>query len=306
MQFEAAPTSTGGMGGARSEPYARRSDEIQPRATLHSTSCYITKVNNSDARRPASVIAAPSSAFEAAAESHMQESRASEVVGALPARLVQLLGTPPLRPTLACCVRPSPCASRCPGLLSSALSRAGAFQPVEGTHLPADTCRVARKPEPPTLFWLTYRPTGVVVVESRGLLHARLMASLTGADQGLEFASGPQLDPESAGQVPANMIGRFLDDRDLQKLHQALLKKKPPAPSVRRRLPAPRRPPYAPTNSNHRPPGRSGLLPRHARRPGACLSHEPLQAAARVLSAERVDPAPPIVCDFDLCGNSMV
>jgi hypothetical protein len=36
-------------------------------------------------------------------------------------------------------VRPSPCASRGPGLLSSALSRAGAFQPVEGTHLLADT-----------------------------------------------------------------------------------------------------------------------------------------------------------------------
>jgi hypothetical protein len=78
----------------------------------------------------------------------------------------------------------------------------------------------------------------VVVVESRGLLHARLMASLSGTDQGLEFASGHQLDPESAGQIPANMIGRFLDDGDLQKLHRMLIKKKPPAPSVRRRTTA--------------------------------------------------------------------
>jgi hypothetical protein len=96
-----------------------------------------------------------------------------------------------------------------------------------------------KKPEPPTLFWLTYRypdhrAAGVVVIESYGLLHARLVASLAGADRGLEFASGHQLDPESAGQIPANMIGRFLDDGDLRNLHRMLVKKKPPAPSVRR------------------------------------------------------------------------
>jgi hypothetical protein len=102
---------------------------------------------------------------------------------------------------------------------------------------------MAKKPEPPTLFWLTYRhpdsrAAGAVVVESRGLLHARLMASLSGADRGLEFASGHQLGPESAGQVPADMIGRFLDDGDLLKLHRMLIKKKPPAPSVRRQTTA--------------------------------------------------------------------
>jgi hypothetical protein len=46
------------------------------------------------------------------------------------------------------------------------------------------------------------------------------MASLAGADQGLEFASGHLLDPEGAGQI----IGRFLDDGDLQKLHRTLIK----------------------------------------------------------------------------------
>jgi hypothetical protein len=99
--------------------------------------------------------------------------------------------------------------------------------------------RLSKKPEPRHLFWLTYRhpdgrPAGAVVIESRGLLHARLKASLAGADRGLQFASGIQLDKESAGQVPANMIGRFLDGADLRKLHAMLLKKKPPAPSVRR------------------------------------------------------------------------
>jgi hypothetical protein len=58
---------------------------------------------------------------------------------------------------------------------------------------------MAKKPEPPKLFWITYRHSdgraaGVVVIESNGLLHARLKASLAGADRELEFASGHQLD----------------------------------------------------------------------------------------------------------------
>jgi hypothetical protein len=98
------------------------------------------------------------------------------------------------------------------------------------------------------LFWLNYRyrhpngrPAGVVVIESAGLLHARLKAALAGADRELEFVSGHQLDEESARQIPANMMGRLLDDGDLRKLHQTLVKKKPPAPSARRRTTAKRR-----------------------------------------------------------------
>jgi hypothetical protein len=47
--------------------------------------------------------------------------------------------------------------------------------------------------------------------------------------------SGQRLDPENAGQIPANMVGRLLDDDDLRKLHRMLVKKKPPAPSMRRK-----------------------------------------------------------------------
>jgi hypothetical protein len=81
----------------------------------------------------------------------------------------------------------------------------------------------------------------VVVIESADLLHARLKASLAGADRELEFASGHQLDPISAELIPVNMIGRFLDDGDLRKLQRMLIKKKPPALSVRRRTTAKRR-----------------------------------------------------------------
>jgi hypothetical protein len=69
----------------------------------------------------------------------------------------------------------------------------------------------------------------------------RFTASRRPLRGGLEFVSGHQLDPPSAEQIPANMIGRFLGDGDLRKLHQMLLKKKPPAPSVRRRTAAKRR-----------------------------------------------------------------
>jgi hypothetical protein len=82
---------------------------------------------------------------------------------------------------------------------------------------------------------LTYRhldgrAAGVVVVESTAfLLHAHLKAALAGAGRELEFPSGHQLDPLSAEEIPANMVGRLLDDGDLRKLHRMLPSKKPPA-----------------------------------------------------------------------------
>jgi hypothetical protein len=57
------------------------------------------------------------------------------------------------------------------------------------------------------------------MIESAGLLHARLKTALAGADRELEFVSGHRLDQDSARHVPANMIGRLLDDGDLRKLH---------------------------------------------------------------------------------------
>jgi hypothetical protein len=84
------------------------------------------------------------------------------------------------------------------------------------------------------------RAAGVVVIESGDLLHARLRAELAAANRELEFASGYQLDL-SAEQIPANMMGRLLNRGELRKLHQMLLKKKPPAPSMRRRMATKRR-----------------------------------------------------------------
>ena len=63
------------------------------------------------------------------------------------------------------------------------------------------------------------RVGGVVVIESTSLLDARLKASLA-RDRGLAFVSGHKLDPISAAQIPANMIGRLLDNGDLRKLQR--------------------------------------------------------------------------------------
>ena len=58
---------------------------------------------------------------------------------------------------------------------------------------------------------------------------------MSGADRGLNFAGAHELDAKSARQVPADMIGRLLDDGDIRKLQQAIAPKKPAALTVRRR-----------------------------------------------------------------------
>jgi hypothetical protein len=93
------------------------------------------------------------------------------------------------------------------------------------------------------LFLLNYchpdgrfdRFAGVVVVESCTPLHASMKAEVSGADRGLDFAGAHELDAKSARQVPADMIGRLLDDGDIHKLQQAITPKKPASPTVRGR-----------------------------------------------------------------------
>jgi hypothetical protein len=85
----------------------------------------------------------------------------------------------------------------------------------ERTQPPADTAGMAKKPELPNLFWLTYRhpdgrPAGVVVIESHGF-STRLKASLAGADKGLGFVSGQKLAP------PQRRAGRGDHDRQVSR-----------------------------------------------------------------------------------------
>jgi hypothetical protein len=60
-----------------------------------------------------------------------------------------------------------------------------------------------------------------------------MKAEVSGADRGLDFAGAQELDAKSARQVPADMIGRLLDDGDIRKLHQAITPEKPASPTIR-------------------------------------------------------------------------
>jgi putative SOS response-associated peptidase YedK len=84
------------------------------------------------------------------------------------------------------------------------------------------------------LFWMKYRRAngsfaGAMVVESTALVIARMQATVFGLDEGLDFISGYEVGAASSEQIPASMIDRLLDERDLRRLHRILLSKKAPA-----------------------------------------------------------------------------
>ena len=79
------------------------------------------------------------------------------------------------------------------------------------------------------LFYLNFRNTdrrSVVIIEAE-LIAARMKAALAGLDRELEFDSGLELDETSSRQIPKEMIGRLLDDRDLRRLQRSISPKKP-------------------------------------------------------------------------------
>ena len=80
------------------------------------------------------------------------------------------------------------------------------------------------------LFYLNFRNTdrrSVVIIEAEALVAARMKAALAGLDRELEFDSGLELDETSSRQIPKEMIGRLLDDRDLRRLQRSISPKKP-------------------------------------------------------------------------------
>jgi hypothetical protein len=80
------------------------------------------------------------------------------------------------------------------------------------------------------LFYLNYANSdrrAVVIVEAEALVAARMKAALAGLDRDLEFDSGLELDETSSRQIPNEMIGRLLDDRDRRRLQRSISPKKP-------------------------------------------------------------------------------
>jgi hypothetical protein len=83
------------------------------------------------------------------------------------------------------------------------------------------------------VFVLRYKRDGefrVVILKGISVAHARMMASFLEPGK---FIDGRPLDGATAVRLPAQAVGRVLKPSDLADL--AAGKKKPPAPSVRRR-----------------------------------------------------------------------
>ena len=92
-------------------------------------------------------------------------------------------------------------------------------------------------------FWLTYcdsarRLLGVVILDSRSLIEARLQALVAGTDRNAELCEGHELDDKSTALVPPDAIGRMLSLKEASKIIQRIkrgIPKKAAAASVRRR-----------------------------------------------------------------------
>ena len=65
-----------------------------------------------------------------------------------------------------------------------------------------------------SLFCLSYRrdnrPIGVVFIEARTLLEARMFAAIDGADQLADFSQGFEVDADQASSVPSASRGRMI------------------------------------------------------------------------------------------------
>jgi len=72
------------------------------------------------------------------------------------------------------------------------------------------------------LFWLNYhrdhRLFGVVIIEARELLEARMLAAVAGLDTDADFSEGYALGVQSAAMVSASAMARMLSPDEANRL----------------------------------------------------------------------------------------
>jgi hypothetical protein len=73
-----------------------------------------------------------------------------------------------------------------------------------------------------SLFWLSYQhehgQPGVVIIEAGELLEARMLAAVTGLDEGAEFSEGYALSGPCAAMVSARSVARMLTPDEANRL----------------------------------------------------------------------------------------
>jgi hypothetical protein len=73
-----------------------------------------------------------------------------------------------------------------------------------------------------SLFWLSYHfehgRFGVVIVEARDLLEARMLAALAGLDKNAPFSEGYAVSAECAAMISARSLARLLPPDEADRL----------------------------------------------------------------------------------------
>jgi hypothetical protein len=73
-----------------------------------------------------------------------------------------------------------------------------------------------------SLFWLSYRQNeelvGVVIIEARNVLEARMIALIEGLDKCADFAEGYELSTQEAAMISAHTVGRMLPPAEVGRL----------------------------------------------------------------------------------------
>jgi len=61
-----------------------------------------------------------------------------------------------------------------------------------------------------TMWWLSFRHGGVVVIKASSLVHARLLAAQNGLGRASHFVEGYFIDPGRMTPIPDEFVGRML------------------------------------------------------------------------------------------------
>ena len=93
-----------------------------------------------------------------------------------------------------------------------------------------------------TMWWLSFRDGGVVIIDAASLVHARLLAAAHGLGRASHFVEGNFIDTERLPPIPLEFVGRMLSPIEARQLEDMLNRKPRDRGAERRRRPKSARP----------------------------------------------------------------
>jgi hypothetical protein len=73
-----------------------------------------------------------------------------------------------------------------------------------------------------TMWWLSFRDGGVVIIGASSLAHARLLAAGNGLGRASHFVEGNFIDTESLPPIPPEFVGCMLSPIEARQLQEML------------------------------------------------------------------------------------